>query len=89
MKQVRNCSLLFNQGLTCNQNITGCNFDAGVQYLNISSSNTSQTISHTNFHNIAGTDLNNLKTLVIPEDYTTEHTVEIYGDAGPTVHTNM
>ena len=82
---IYNCNLRylyacnFNQAnsITCAQDLSCCDFGTRAEYLTISSSNTSQVISNTNFHNIYG-DGNNTKTLVIPEDYSTEHTVDIY-----------
>jgi len=72
------CSFNSNRGLVCNQILSGCNFGYAVNYLNISSTNTAQTITNTNFHDIKGTDASNIKTVVIPEDYSEKHTVEIY-----------
>ena len=77
-KKVTGCSFINSTYITCSQDLNGCNFGNNVSYLNISSTTTSQTITNTNFHDITGTDASNLKNVVIPEDYTDTHTVEIY-----------
>lgn len=78
LRVVSGCKFMNNKNLTCAQDLVGCNFGQGVNYLNISSTNTAQTITNTNFHDIKGTDASNIKTVVIPEDYSEKHTVEIY-----------
>ena len=77
-KSVWGSTFPHNMYLNCAQDMSGCTFDNHCWYLNISSQDTTQTIKRTNFHNIQGEE-NNLKNVVIPEDYTVEHTVDIYG----------
>ena len=76
---VNGCKFIHNSYLTCDQDLVGCNFDHDVSFLNISSTDTTQTITNTNFHDIRGVDVDNIKNIVIPEDYSTIHTVDIYG----------
>lgn len=76
-KSLQNCTITDVRNVTCNQNLQNCNLD-DVRYTTISSSNTSQNISNTGFHNIRGAS-DNVKNLVINEDYSVSHTVNIYG----------
>lgn len=83
---IRTCSFTLNQYITCTQNLAGCNFNSLVSNLNISSTDTTQTISNTNFHDIAGASSSEIKNLVIPEDYSQTHTVEIYSSNQYVIH---
>ena len=78
LQVITGCSFMWSSYITCAQDLTGCNFTHGVEYLTISSTTTSQTITNTNFHDVHGTS-DNVKNVVIPEDYSTAHTVNIYG----------
>lgn len=86
LRNVRGCTIVYSRYLTCAQDLQSCTFDANASYLNISSTDTTQTITSTHFNNIRGTDADNIKSVVIPEDYSTEHTVELYGPGGSHVH---
>lgn len=74
------CTFNNNRGIICNQNMTGCSFGYGVNYVTISSSDTTQTITNTRFHDIAGVS-GTPKVVVIPEDYSQRHTVDVYSSA--------
>lgn len=76
-KKVYNTNFIRHIGITCNQNLNGCNFEGKVSYINISSSNTSQVISNTNIHGVSGEE-NNVKNIVLNEDYSVEHQVDVY-----------
>lgn len=86
LTSVKGCNFKFTRSFTCNQDLQGCNFDYNVSYMTLSSTTTSQTITNTNIHDISGTDDNNIKTVVIPEDYTNIHTVEIYSANQYSIH---
>ena len=82
---VNGCKFIHNSYLTCDQDLVGCTFDHNVSYLNISSTDTTQAITNTNFHDIRGVDVDNIKNVVIPEDYSTIHTVDIYAPGHNTI----
>ena len=80
------CHIVSTEYLTCTQNLRGCNFGYGVNYINLSSTTTSQTITNTNVHDLCGTDADHIKSVVIPEDYSTVHTVDVYSSAQYRIH---
>ena len=71
------CNFTSARGITCAQELKNCNFHNQVEYVTISSTNTSQIISNTNFHNIRG-EQGNIKNIVLNEDYSVEHQVDVY-----------
>lgn len=71
--QFMNCT-----GITCTQNLGGCKFEGKTNYLNISSSDTSQAISNTSFCAIQGTS-STPKNVVINHDYSTDCPISVYG----------
>lgn len=77
LQEITGCSFKDNVGITCAQDLEACNFESGVNYITLSSTTTSQTISHTNIFDVSGEE-NNIKSVVIPEDYSTIHTVNVY-----------
>ena len=77
LRVLQGCSFMNSDYITCAQDLVGCNFGNDVHYLTLSSTNTAQAITNTNIHDIKGTSTAT-KNYVIPEDYSTTHTVDIY-----------